>query len=163
MLRIVLSLFTIVIFSGSCIKKDNGCPYTSSDIIASTTEQQAVMDYLTANSITATKHPNGMYYEILAPGSGGSPHLCSQVVVAYNGKLTNGTQFDASSNLVYELGALIEGWKLGLPLIQKNGHIMLYIPPSQGYGATDVKDGGGNVIIPKNSVLIFDVTLKDFN
>ena len=160
---IALCLIAIVLFSGSCIKKSGGCPYSEQSIIAPVSEQQAVEDYLNTNAISASKHSSGMYYQVISQGSGDAPHLCSQIVVAYSGKLTNGTQFDASSNLVYDLGALIEGWKKGIPLIQKGGHIMLYIPPSLGYGPTDVKDGGGNVIIPGNSVLIFDITLKDFN
>ena len=160
---LALCLITITVFSGSCIKKSGGCPYSDQNIVAPVAEQQAVEDYLTNNTISATKHGSGMYYQVLSQGTGDAPHLCSQIVVAYSGKLTNGTQFDASSNLVYDLGALIEGWKKGLPLIQKGGHIMLYIPPSLGYGNTDVKDNGGNIIIPANSILIFDITLKDFN
>jgi FKBP-type peptidyl-prolyl cis-trans isomerase FkpA len=57
---------------------------------------------------------------------------------------------------------LIEGWKIGLPLIQKSGKIKLYIPPSLGYGASDIKDNNGVVVIPANSMLIFDVSLVDF-
>ena len=61
------------------------------------------------------------------------------------------------------MGSLIEGWKMGLPLIQKGGKIRLYIPPSLGYGPNDLKDRNNNVVIPGNSILIFDITLYDFN
>ena len=33
------------------------------------------------------------------------------------------------------------------------------IPPTLGYGTTDVKDANGKVIIPANSTIVFDVKL----
>jgi FKBP-type peptidyl-prolyl cis-trans isomerase FkpA len=62
---------------------------------------------------------------------------------------------------VFVLGTLIDGWKIGVPLIKKGGQIRLYIPPSLGYGSSDVRDNQGRVIIPGNSILIFDITLID--
>jgi FKBP-type peptidyl-prolyl cis-trans isomerase FkpA len=50
---------------------------------------------------------------------------------------------------------LIEGWKIGLPLLKKGGHIKLYVPPSLGYGPSPNRN------IPGNSVLIFDIRLVD--
>jgi FKBP-type peptidyl-prolyl cis-trans isomerase FkpA len=38
----------------------------------------------------------------------------------------------------------------------------LYIPPFLAYGSKEIKDDGGNVIIPANSILIFDLTLNSF-
>lgn len=145
-----------------CLKKDVGCDYKDNNFVAPSSEEQAVLNYLTSNNITATKHSSNMYYEIITPGSGGSPDVCSQVVVNYTGSLTTGAQFDSGTNRVFDLGSLIEGWKEGVPLIQKGGRIKLYIPPSLGYGPNDVKDGMGTVIIPANSVLVFDITLVNF-
>lgn len=143
----------------SCLKKETGCPYSKSTDVASASEEQAIQAYLSANGIAASRHSSGMYYEIITPGNGATPDLCSQVVVSYIGKLTNGSVFDQHSSGVWPLGVLINGWKNGLPLIKKGGRIKLYIPPSLGYGHTDVKDMAGNVIIPGNSILIFDLTL----
>lgn len=163
MRKIIVVITVIALLSGSCLKKTSGCAYSEQNITASASEQQAVEDYLTSQSITAEKHSSGMYYKIVSAGSGGSPHICSQVQVSYSGKLTNGTVFDSNTNFVYDLGALIEGWKKGIPLIQKGGHILLYIPPSLGYGASDIKNGSGVVVIPANSILVFDITLTNFN
>jgi FKBP-type peptidyl-prolyl cis-trans isomerase len=41
------------------------------------------------------------------------------------------------------------------------GERVLSIPPALGYGAQDVKDASGKVIIPANSTLLFDVKLVD--
>lgn len=156
-----LFLSVSIVFSG-CIKNDTGCAYKDNNLIAPSSEEQAVLNYITSNSISATKHGSNMYYEIVNTGSGGSPDVCSRVTVSYSGKLTNGTEFDKQSNYVFVLGSLIEGWKKGLPLIQKGGRIKLYIPPSLGYGTIDVKDQSGTIIIPANSVIIFDITLVSF-
>lgn len=164
MRKIIWCLIVVVAFtSAGCIKKTGGCAYSDNNITASDAEQQAVLDYLSSQSITAEKHSSGMYYKILTAGTGGTANVCSQVQVNYVGRLTNGTQFDANASFVYDLGALIEGWKKGIPLVQKGGHIMLYIPPSLGYGNRDIKDNNGAVVIPANSILVFDITLINFN
>ncbi len=155
-------LFGSTLFLSSCLKGDLDCTYKDNNIVAPSSEEQAVLNYLTANNITATKHPSNMYYEIITPGTGGSPNVCSEVIVNYTGSLTTGIQFDSGTNSPFSLGSLIEGWKEGVPLIQKGGRIKLYIPPSLGYGPNDVKDNMGTVIIPSNSVLVFDITLVDF-
>jgi FKBP-type peptidyl-prolyl cis-trans isomerase FkpA len=147
--------------SVGCLKKESGCQYAQSNLIAPASEEQAVKDYLAANNISAIRHSSAMYYEIILTGNSGlTPNLCSQIVSNYSGRLMNGNIFDQQPNAVFVLGSLIEGWKKGLPLIQKGGHIKLYIPPSLAYGDVDVKENG-TVIIPANSVLIFDITLID--
>src|SRR5574343_51517 len=156
---ISLFLVSVLVLASSCLKKDTGCSYSVSGKTAPASEEQAVLTYLSNNSITATKHSSGMYYQILSPGTGTGPNLCSNILINYSGKLTNGNVFDSQNNAVFVLGSLIEGWKIGLPMLKKGGQIRLFIPPTLGYGATDVKDPSGNVIIPANSVLIFDITL----
>ena len=158
-MKLVLCLLGFVILSAGCLKSDTGCSLQQSNVVAPTSEQAELEQYLDANGITATKHSSGFYYNILEPGTGASPGLCSTVQIAYTGRRTDNFQFDANTNLQIQLGQLIEGWRKGLPLLKKGGRIMLYIPPSLGYGARDILDQQGNVIIPKNSHLIFDVTL----
>jgi hypothetical protein len=67
----------------------------------------------------------------------------------------NGTTFDSSNNVTLPLNALIEGFKIGLPLIGIGGRIKLIIPSSLAYGC----QGGGS--IPSNSPLYFDITLDN--
>lgn len=156
-------LLACFVFSG-CLKQDKGCPYKESTVVASTAEQQQVEAYLSSNGITnAVKHSSGMYYAIITPGTGNKPSLCSVVSVGYTGTLTNGSVFDQQNIISFDLGRLIEGWKKGLPLVAKGGRIKLFIPPSLGYGNTDVKNSSGVVVIPANSMLIFDIEVFDVN
>lgn len=162
--KLFFALMILVgVSSVSCLKNTGGCSYTVNTKQAPAAEEQTLAAYLTSiGNTTAQKHSSNLYYEITTPGTGNAPDLCSTILIAYTGKLTNGTVFDSRPNETFVLGSLIDGWKLGIPLIKKGGKIRLYIPPSLGYGSTNVKDGNGNVVIPANSILIFDITLTDF-
>jgi FKBP-type peptidyl-prolyl cis-trans isomerase FkpA len=130
--------------------------------VAPVSEQQAVKSYCDSLSIyTIAKDATGFYYDVVEDGDGGSPNLCSQVEVTYSGKLTNGTVFEQKS-AAFTLGSSIEGLRKGIPLIKKGGHMKLYIPPTLAYGSKEIKDDNGKVIIPANSILIFDIKLTAF-
>ena len=161
MQKIIPFLLICTVAFSSCLKKDKGCQYTSTATVAPASEIQAIQNYLSANGLTAIQHGSGIFYKITNAGSGMAPSLCSAVRVAYTGKLTDGSIFDSSADITFELGVLIEGWKKGVPLIQKGGQITLYIPPSLGYGPSDIKNSNNVVIIPGNSILIFDINLLD--
>jgi FKBP-type peptidyl-prolyl cis-trans isomerase FkpA len=163
MKKIALFLILTVSLLTACSKKEE-CGYAQSTTVAPASEVTAVEQYLASKNITdATKHPNGFYYKITAPGTGSTPGMCSQIGILYKGQLTNGTIFDQTTNgqmRVFTLGELIAGWKLGIPLIKPGGgKIQLYLPPSLAYGSSDIKDQQGTVVIPANSVLIFEVEL----
>jgi len=161
MKKLIVCLFSVWFLSAGCLKKETGCP-PPKNITAPSSEQQAIDDYLTANNINATKHSSGFYYHIWQQGTGESPNNCSSIVISYLGQLSNGNVFDQGQNAALKLGSLIEGWRKGLPLIQKGGKIKLYIPPSLAYGSSAIKDNNGTVVIPPNSMLIFDISLLDF-
>lgn len=161
MRNLVWGFLCFVLFY-SC-KKDSGCGYNEQNIVAPANEQQAVQSYLTTNNITsASKDSSGLYYEIINAGEGdGSPNLCSQVSLTYTGKLISGTVFEQKST-AFTLGSSIEGLRKGLLLIKKGGYMRLYIPPALAYGSKEIKDESGKVIIPANSILVFDVALTSF-
>lgn len=134
--------------SGNCVPNNTGVPTTD--------EVNALKAYLTANSITATQDGRGFFYNIINPGSGATAGANSNISVTYVGKLTNGTIFDQNLNgTVFQMQALILGWQMGVPLIQKGGSIRLYLPPSLAYGCNQVG------IIPPGSNLIYDINLID--
>lgn len=148
----------------SCLKSNSEktCAYPSSNKIAPQQEQDSLKAWLDSNQISAVRHPAGFYYQIVNPGSGtDTMTLCSEILINYTGKFINGQTFDQGTNVYLVLGALIDGWKKGLPLIKKGGEIKLYIPPSLAYGSQDYAPNGV-VAIPGNSTLIFEVKLIDY-
>jgi FKBP-type peptidyl-prolyl cis-trans isomerase FkpA len=167
MKKLLLAFFALIIFISfySCRVKDNACGFElDPSIKAPDSEITKLQDYITTNSITATKHSSGLFYNIVNEGIGNAPGQCSQVGITYIGALTNGTEFDRSNtNVFYQLGVFIYGWRVGMPLIKKGGKIKLYVPPALGYGQTDIKNSSGAVIIPKNSILVFDINLNEVN
>jgi FKBP-type peptidyl-prolyl cis-trans isomerase FkpA len=151
---VLLGFVTLMVFT-SCLKKDNGCNYSPDSLVAPVAEQDSLKVFLDSAKINATKSPDGFYYQIVKGGSSQAPAPCSQITVAYKGWLTNGALFDQSASTILTLGSLIDGWREGLPLIGKGGEIILYLPPSLGYGSAS------NPPITANSILIFDVSLID--
>lgn len=158
MIRNILAGFLILSVFTGCLKSETktcaASDYDPCAVKAPLSEIQAVQNYLTANSITATQHCSGLFYKIDNPGSGATANICSNVRVTYEGKLTNGTVFDSTSTVRgFNLTGVIQGWQNGIPLIKPGGRIHLYIPPTLGYGAQPYGP------IPGNSILVFRVDL----
>ena len=122
--------------------------------------------------------PKGLNVETLVEGSGPSPQVGDVAFVRYVGKLAStGEIFDESQDIPIpvqglfpqgtpfpvEEGATIPGFFQGLQQMQKGGKYELYIPADQGYGAEEKSNPQtGEVVIPANSDLIFEVELVDF-
>lgn len=151
-----IAVFTLgcVLFLLSCNKKNDSCSYDSCAIKAPDSEITTLQNYLTSNSITATMHCSGVFYSVQSEGTSRNPTACSNISVKYKGMLTNGTVFDETVNPVsFNLGMLVPAWRNVLPLIKGGGRIILYVPPTLGYG------NQANGPIPANSILIFEVDL----
>jgi|SRR5690242_8015290 FKBP-type peptidyl-prolyl cis-trans isomerase len=146
----------------SCKKNNTGCGYSFFNATASDSEVVALRDSLNAHGIHSfSTDPSGLFYTINNAGSGDTAvSPCSQITVTYTGKLLNGTTVDstaANETATITLGQVIEGWQKAIPMIGEGGEIMAYVPPTLAYGSQTVKDAGGNVVIPPNSILIFDI------
>jgi FKBP-type peptidyl-prolyl cis-trans isomerase FkpA len=164
MMKKLVIVIAVPFLLASCLKsKPVQCSFQPSSAVAPAAEVNTLQGWISANRSAAIKDPSGLFYEITNPGTGATPTVCSTVTINYEGYLITNKKFDSNppGGLVYVLGNLIEGWKKGLPLIKKGGSINLYIPPSLGYGAVIQYDKYGNVSIPANSILIFNIQLLD--
>jgi FKBP-type peptidyl-prolyl cis-trans isomerase len=115
---------------------------------------------------TSTASDSNVQAQDVTVGTGAQATPGMTVSVLYAGKLQNGTIFDSSAAhnnqpLTFTLGAqgLIPGFQIGVNGMKEGGERVMVVPPTLGYGAQDVKDPTGKVIIPANSPLIFDVKL----
>ena len=104
--------------------------------------------------------PNGVRYKVEVLGTGVMPILESQVQFKYTAKLlSTGVEFDGNESFDAYLSSLIIGFQTTLPILPIGTIATLYIPSGYAYGSTDIFDSFGNLIIPANSNLIFDIEL----
>jgi len=102
--------------------------------------------------------------EEITLGAGAECTSIQQVVtVHYKGTFPDGKTFDSSYErgepATFRLSQLIEGWQKGIPGMKVGGKRRLTVPYDLGYGAHDVKDDDGNVVIPGKSTLVFEIEL----
>ncbi len=103
--------------------------------------------------------PSGLQYKVLTEGHGEIPKASDEVEVIYEGRLTDGTVFDATSKHdgaktdKFHAGRLIKGWTEALTMMPVGSKWQIYIPQELAYG----KRGAGQ--IPPYSTLVFDLEL----
>ncbi len=160
----VFLLISLPVLAGSCIKgTNNKCNYTESSLIATATEIDSIRNYTLHSGIAAAQHSSGAFYASTNFGTGETPGICSNVKVIYTAYLmTSGVSFDSyttAGGAGFVLGELIVGWQKVLPVLKAGGSMTLFVPPSLAYGSIVKMDPNGNVVIPANSYLRFDITL----
>lgn len=119
--------------------------------------------YLKDNNIVPTTVlPSGLIYVEKQAGKGAKAVEGKKVKVHYTGKLLNGSVFDSSvgrgNPYEFTLGRneVIQGWDLGIALMNEGGKAMLIIPSELAY-----RDQGAGDVIPPYSTLVFDVELVE--
>ena len=116
-------------------------------------EEKEMQAYFSANKLTPVKAPLGTYVLIKEKGTGEPAALGKFVTVKYAGKgLVNNQQFDAGV-YVFQVGPgnAIPGWHDGIPLLNKGGKGILFVPGSLAYG----QDGPAGPF----ATLVFDVEI----
>jgi FKBP-type peptidyl-prolyl cis-trans isomerase FkpA len=135
-------------------------------------EQQLAIDddiivkALEASDETAayTKHPSGVYYRIIAAGTGETPILTDTLLIHYVGRTyPRGVLFDSTTTNIdslstrFVLASGIEGWQNGIPLIKPGGRIRLLIPSALGYQNRELQNIDSALVA--NTNLDFDIRL----
>jgi FKBP-type peptidyl-prolyl cis-trans isomerase len=137
------------------------------------TDGQLIDEYLAANGLEAQTHQSGLRYNITQQGSGELARNGQTVFVSYTGRLLNGNIFDTSDeelskelgkynpgrpygplSFVLGTGGVIQGWDIGVSLLNPGSKCVLYVPSSLGYGPRSMGPD-----IPPNSIMVFDVEL----
>lgn len=112
-----------------------------------------------------TKYSSDLYYQDLVVGTGAPVAPGKQLTVDYTGWLPNGTKFDTNDGngpygpFTLQAAQVIAGWDLGIVGMHVGGKRRLLVGSNLGYGPNILRDSFGNVVIPANSTLVFDVTV----
>lgn len=152
-----LLILVVTILAISACKKQEYIDYQAIALEQYGKDTVIINKFIADNNIPAVKDSVfDIYYHIIETGVGDTiANDYSLITINYTGKLLDGTVFDQGDSRTFQLGNLIPGWRLGIPKIKKGGKIRLLIPSGYGYG--DRASGK----IPANSVLDFDIELKD--
>ncbi len=114
---------------------------------------------------SSTSAHNNFTVKDYVKGEGERAQYGDTLYVHYVGQLLNGETFDTSSQseVPFEVqlgvGQVITGWELGLVGMKEGGTRRLVIPSEFAYGAREIANPDGEVIIPANSTLLFDIIL----
>lgn len=124
-------------------------------------DSNTIRAYLIANNIPIKKVGDtiGVYYQIINPGDIASLYSSSTLVtVGFSAKIVGAKDtltYPSAYHPSFNLGSVIRGWRVGIPLIKKNGRIRLFLPSRYAYGSYDHDPPK----IPANSCLDFDIQL----
>lgn len=122
-----------------------------------------ILALLIGATVAWSSRYQGLVVETLTAGSGPSPKAGDVVLVNYVGHLASGKEFDKGSQVAMPVEGVIPGFSQGLQKMQRKGKYKLIIPAALAYGAQEQKNPAtGEVAIPANSDLTFDVELLDF-
>lgn len=98
--------------------------------------------------------PSGLAYKVVNEGSGPAVGEGGSATVKYEGKLVDGTQFDANEDGIrFNTRNVVPGFGEGLSMMKKGSKYILYIPGDLAYGV----DGAPGAGIGPNATLIFEV------
>lgn len=102
--------------------------------------------------------PSGLQYKVLTQGNGAVPTTSDKVQVHYEGRLIDGTVFDASKNhgdepTEFRPTDVIKGWTEALTMMPVGSKWQVYIPFELAYGKREAGQ------IKPYSALIFDIEL----
>ena len=127
-----------------------------------------IKKYLDSTGQQATTTDDGVNVIVKKEGTGEAAKDGQTVTIMYTGKTLDGTVFDSNMDtafhhtdpLVFPLGQgrMIQGMESGMKQLKKGAEATLVIPSSLAYGPN-----GRPPVIQPNSVLLFDVVVKDIS
>ncbi|PSR56546.1 hypothetical protein AHMF7605_25150 [Adhaeribacter arboris] len=129
-----------------------------------------IKEYFTTKGITIFKrspYKSGLFYVTQTPGTGDSPTVGKTVVTDYILTNLQGDTLDTSREprpgktvaepLTFQLGRanILSGYQEGVSLMRVGERTLFYLPSGLAYGDQAQEK------IPANSVLIFDIELRE--
>jgi FKBP-type peptidyl-prolyl cis-trans isomerase len=123
-------------------------------------DSTAIVKYISDNSLDLQLRTGDVWMTVDQPGVGPFPNPYSIVSLDYKLSLLSnpGTVFDEGALNERPIFELIDGFKIVLPMLNEGAKARFILPSILGYGPT-----GTNTGIPANSILIYEITLKDIH
>ncbi|MDM7954919.1 FKBP-type peptidyl-prolyl cis-trans isomerase [Blastomonas sp.] len=142
----------VLVAGGAAWAGLQGVPQSAAGFMASNADEPGVV---TTES--------GLQIKEITKGTGPSPTDADVTLINYEGTLVDGTPFDANERVPMPVAGSIPGFSEALKRMQRGGKYQLWIPPELGYGPEEkTNPQTGEVVIPANSLLVFNVELVEF-
>ncbi|MCG6119333.1 MAG: FKBP-type peptidyl-prolyl cis-trans isomerase [Blastomonas sp.] len=142
----------VLVAGGAAWAGLQGVPQSAAGFMASNADEPGVV---TTES--------GLQIKEITKGTGPSPTDADVTLINYEGTLVDGTPFDANERVPMPVAGSIPGFSEALKRMQRGGKYRLWIPPELGYGPEEkTNPQTGEVVIPANSLLVFNVELVEF-
>lgn len=136
------------------------------DKLTATSCTPGTLTQASANADTVTT-TTGLRYIEGSVGGGNRTGWCRGVQIDYDAYVLGGGKFDSSRDAGIPLvfvpgtGIVIEGLEQGVIAMNVGGTRRLIIPPALGFGSDPRRDNAGNIIVPGNSTLIYDIEILE--
>ncbi|GCC50042.1 hypothetical protein SanaruYs_02570 [Chryseotalea sanaruensis] len=129
---------------------------TEAEQIRFSSDTIAIKQYIQDNNLVGfTSHPSGVWYKVTDQGNGIYPKVYDGVSLIYSGSfLSTGNVFDDGTLSNISPFGLIDGLKVGIPILDEEGSAIFLIPSGLAYGPQ-----GSGSSIPANANLKFEVEL----
>jgi FKBP-type peptidyl-prolyl cis-trans isomerase FkpA len=137
-------------------------------------DDKLIQEFLANNKIQAEHTKDGLYYQVIKPGTGTDPYIINDtdtIKMRYVGYTLPPNRFlyDSTQVLIDSLApkfvfnTAIAGWQEGLKLIKPGGEIRLIIPSTLAYQnrVINAAPGPNNIarFLPANTILDFNIKL----
>jgi FKBP-type peptidyl-prolyl cis-trans isomerase len=118
---------------------------------------------VSGDTITTT---TGLRYIEGTQGAGVAVDWCRSLAIHYDAFLLDGTKFDSSREedpVVFTpgFGGLIDGIEQGVVGMRARGTRRLIISPVLGFGSEPRRDASGQIVIPGNSTVVYDIEVVE--
>ncbi len=181
---LVFSLFAIILFACRPNQQQDVAPLPfslpvnedelvlrlSSDLVAEPQtnwewERNAILNYAIDHLLDVQASPSGLYWQLLEAGQGDTIRWGDKLRAHYRGYFLDGREFDSSYQrnkpIEFYVGNMIDGWNEALLQMQPGAAALLLVPSHLGYGEKGLTDSRGNVLVPPNTVLVFEIKVLE--
>ena len=143
--------YLLILLSFFCLSCTSSSDDNTDDILA----------YVEANKLTITDTLSGVLVCVINEGSLEKPKIDSTKSVTFTvvGEYLDGTIFDNNTSVnpaTINMGALLEGLRIGMTKFGRNGSGTIIVPPDLGFGGNPPRG------IRPNATLAFKIQLLDF-
>jgi len=129
-------------------------------------DRNVIVNYAIDSMLDVRATRSGLYYQVLREGSGERLSWGDRVKVHYRGYFPeNGQVFDTSHRrgkpMEFYIGNMIDGWNEGMQLLRPGARALFLVPSGLAYSESGVKNDKGEVLVPPNAVLAFDIEVVE--